>query len=488
MKKRNTMFEHDIYILLFITNAVAMLMELVAARILSPLSGSSNTVWTVIITMMLLANAVGNFWGGKLSDKYELSVLKIILLFIAGVSTLFIALVNGQVLNFIGNFKADNTLGIVIFEIFLFLIPCIAIGAFSPVVNKAELTDNENMGKKSGVIYTVITVGSLFGTVFGGLFLIPRLGCTDILYGTALFLMVYAFIYAVAYKSKITVIAGATTIASFILMFTLTNVNDNNSMILIDTDENYVRIYDAVKDGDPIRIFSVGGGYSSACYIDPNKRNELVFKYTQAYDRVFDKFNEADDILMLGGAGYSYPRHIISHYDDKTIDVVEIDGGVTEAAKKYFYLQDFIDEYGADRLNLYTDDARIYLQNTEKKYDVVMNDCFTGHCPARALSTTEACELIKSHLSDNGIYVTNIANVNTKFFSSEIKTVMTVFDYVWIQPADEENLQNNWLIFASDYDYGFDSRHVMIKDDDIVFTDDYAPVEVFSDTYNDIVV
>ena len=475
-----TIQKYEIYLLLFITNAVAMLLELVAARILSPLYGSSNTIWTIIITVMLLANAVGNLLGGKLSDKYKISSLKSVLLFLSGAFTLLIAIINGQVMNNIIDFKDKSTIGFSISEIVLFLLPCVTIGAFSPIINKVELTEKETVGKKSGHIYTVITVGSLFGTVFGGLVLIPHFGCAAILYGTAIMLLAYALIYAFSERSKFSFGYGFALILSVILTVQPA-MGGNSNMIILDTNENYVRIYDAEKDGEPVRMFSVGGGFSSVSYIAPEKQNELIFTYTQAYNRALDAFPEAKDFLMMGGAGYSYPRYLISHYDDKTIDVVEIDGGVTEAAKKYFFLQDFIDQYGTDRLGLYTDDARQYLQKTEKKYDIIMNDCFTGHSPVRGLATAEAVMDIKAHLTENGIYATNINHPTTRFFTSEVKTLLSSFQYVWVQLTDEETPDANWMIFASDHDYGFDTEHVQITDDDIVFTDDYAPVEVFDE-------
>ena len=54
---------------LFIVNAIYMILELIASRLLSPYFGSSNLVWTSIIGIILLSNSVGNFIGGKIADK-----------------------------------------------------------------------------------------------------------------------------------------------------------------------------------------------------------------------------------------------------------------------------------------------------------------------------------------------------------------------------------------------------------------------------------
>ena len=62
-------------LILFTANAAGMILEVTAARILSPFFGSSNLVWTIIISMMLLFNGLGNHLGGKYADKVDSSLL-----------------------------------------------------------------------------------------------------------------------------------------------------------------------------------------------------------------------------------------------------------------------------------------------------------------------------------------------------------------------------------------------------------------------------
>ena len=53
-------------VLIFLADAVAMTVEMVAARILSPYFGSSNAVWTAVIGVILLAGSIGNYWSSSL--------------------------------------------------------------------------------------------------------------------------------------------------------------------------------------------------------------------------------------------------------------------------------------------------------------------------------------------------------------------------------------------------------------------------------------
>ena len=54
----------------FIAGGLGMIIELVAARILSPYLGSSNLIWTCIIGMMLAFMSLGYYLGGRISDKH----------------------------------------------------------------------------------------------------------------------------------------------------------------------------------------------------------------------------------------------------------------------------------------------------------------------------------------------------------------------------------------------------------------------------------
>ena len=70
MKKDYSKLVYKIdYSILFILNAVGMILELVASRLLSPYFGSSNFVWTAIIGIILLAGSLGNLIGGKIASK-----------------------------------------------------------------------------------------------------------------------------------------------------------------------------------------------------------------------------------------------------------------------------------------------------------------------------------------------------------------------------------------------------------------------------------
>ncbi len=63
------MKKYKLELTVFFSCALTMMLELIAARILSPYVGSSNLIWTTIIGIMLTSMSVGYWLGGKIADK-----------------------------------------------------------------------------------------------------------------------------------------------------------------------------------------------------------------------------------------------------------------------------------------------------------------------------------------------------------------------------------------------------------------------------------
>lgn len=73
-------------------------------------------------------------------------------------------------------------------------------------------------------------------------------------------------------------------------------------------------IYNAVLNGNNVRILNIDSGFESATFTDEDKVNELVFDYTRYYDLMFNAKIDINNVLLIGGSGYSYPKYYISHY------------------------------------------------------------------------------------------------------------------------------------------------------------------------------
>ena len=189
-------------------------------------------------------------------------------------------------------------------------------------------------------------------------------------------------------------------------------LKDNDTLLeLRDAGYGRIEVVEHMEDGKLVRILYVNDCRESGTYTKKGRRNDLLFRYTHVFNRIFEVNDNIHDTLMLGGAGFSYPKYYISHFPDKKMDVVEINPKMVELAMKYFYLDELYDKYELDqndRLHIYLADANDYLANTKKKYDAIINDAYIGSVQDPGLMTSRQTELVRERLNGGGVYVINI--------------------------------------------------------------------------------
>lgn len=250
-------------------------------------------------------------------------------------------------------------------------------------------------------------------------------------------------------------------------------------------------VYDQVDDkGDTVRFLSVNGLKESATYLD-DRWNELVFDYTKRYNLMFAAGIPLNRVLMIGGGGYSYPKYLISHRGDVTMDVVEMDGAITDLAREFFFLDRLEEEYGAQasgRLNLICDDGRAFAErcaaDSGARYDAVLNDSFAAGVPAPSLTTVEAAQAIRGCLVPGGLYLSNVVSSlrgqGSQFLQAQFKTLSRVFRHVHVVPCCAIGMDfmcDNLMVIATDGGYRFPGeRPVMPAEDAPVLTDEDNPV------------
>jgi len=223
-------------------------------------------------------------------------------------------------------------------------------------------------------------------------------------------------------------------------------------------------------------------------------KDTLVYEYTKYYHLAKHFHPDFKTTLMLGGAGYSYPKSFLNSYTEATIDVVEIDPKVTELAKKYFNLKE------NSRLSIYHEDGRVYLNKIQKKYDVIFGDASSHYSLPYQLTTKEAIQRKYDILNDDGVVILNIISAidgeKSKFLRAEYATYKRIFPQVYLfpilEPNDGNKVQNIILIALKSKDnQNFNNADIELNeylqhlwkkeiDDDIpILTDDFAPVDYY---------
>lgn len=475
----------------FISGAVVMIYEIIGSRILAPFIGTSTYVWTSLIGIILAALSVGYWLGGKTADRRpNIKVLSSALFTAGGLIALTIFL-QDAVLAFIATSGLILELKAVLAALILFAPASVLLGFVVPYAVKLKILSIADAGKTVGRIYAFSTVGSIFGTFLAGFFLIPFVGSVRTLYLIAGALLILGSVIApfkfTQFRSAVVVLfvfAVATSEIYGYFLFRSIGLYD------IDTEYSRVRVFDAKNPrGEPVLALATDPYFiQSAIYPDSD---ELALEYTKYYYLVQDFRTDIKNALMIGGAGFTFPRDFLKKNPNARIDVVEIDPGMTAIARRFFRLKD------DPRMNIIHQDGRIYLNNAgQAKYDVVFLDAFGSLFTVPfQLTTIESVSHIRRVLNEDGVVIFNLGGAvsgsSSLFFQAEYNTYRKIFPHVRVFKVNtgysNEQLQN-LIIIASLSELNIDPETDIagseIKEFEIthdgILTDDLAPVEYFN--------
>lgn len=264
------------------------------------------------------------------------------------------------------------------------------------------------------------------------------------------------------------------------------------------TASGLARVFNIKDDtGVPVRVLKVGGVYQSATYLDEETKYLLPFAYYRAFDAVFQEGIAHNRLLMLGGGGCAFPKHVLAEDNTTCIDVIEPDTAVTSIAREYFFLDDAISQFDGDgtRLHIIADDGAHFLhrraelvkaegveaaapilssvaraaekfvptmkanENVPLRYDAIINDAFEGNRPAASLLTHDALLDAKACLNKGGLYLINVADPGKDdIYLREITAwLSSCFTSVHAIPCPDEQFGSKdcCLLIATDGDYCF---------------------------------
>lgn len=444
-----------------------MALEMTGSRILAPHLGSSVLVWTALIGIIMAFLSTGYWMGGKMADKNP-SNKKLALIIVGGAfCILATAIFQEGILKTIGTMTVRREYAAMLAATLLFGPASLLMGMVSPYVVRVAIemrgVQVEKTGSIIGRFSAMSAIGSILGTFAGGYYMISYLGSRQSLYFLATMLMFVALIALLSDKitlrrRRLTVlmpIAGLCLSAFFWHgQYQLEAAQLTSGNFGVDTRYSHLQISQGLDArGRHLRLLSTPPELTQSA-MNLERPNDLVLDYTRAFALAWQIKPEAGNYLMLGGAGYSVPKYLLStRGQELRLDVVEIDPGMTALARGYFGLKD------DQRLTIHHEDARTYLnryaaQSEKQGYDIVMGDTFSSvyNIPFQ-LSTVECAQKIHDSLAEDGIYIgnllTSITGPKSKLLNAIRGSFAEVFAEVHIFPLSmqsPESVQNVMLL------------------------------------------
>jgi spermidine synthase len=420
----------------FLGGTASMGLELLAGRLVTPTFGSSIYVWGSVIGVFLVALSAGYEVGGRVAGRATRDHLGSVL----GLAAILagVLVVGGEAVVAVSTgLPLPTRYAAVPAVLVLFGPMTFLIGLVSPW--GAELADTESTGGASGRVYALGTLGSIIGT-FGTTFvLIPRFEVSVIaaLFGAILLVAAFAVV-----DLEVKTVGPLAMAALFLLSATVLGVHGAQvgEQTLYQDQTAYSDLRVGQEDG--VRTLYLDGVRHSAMYTD--SREGYVFEYSQ-YAHIPMLYDDSvEDVLFVGGGGFSGPKRFASEYD-VDVDVVEIDPGVVRAAREYFGVSE------GPGFDIHTMDGRRYLEQTNETYDLVVLDAYQQSAVPFHLTTVEFMELVGSRLDANGSVVANVISARSgggsAFFRAQFKTMQRAFPHVYAFPTtDTTALQNIELV------------------------------------------
>ena len=203
---------------------------------------------------------------------------------------------------------------------------------------------------------------------------------------------------------------------------------------------------------------------------------------------------------MIGGGAYTIPRTLLHEDSDLVVDVVEVEPDLYPLAVEFFDLTP------TPRLRSHIVDGRVFLRNTDERYDIIFQDVFgTDLTLPQHLATQEHFALVKERLTPEGVlfvnYIGKLEGEAPTLTGSLIKTIHEVFPTmnVYAMYPDTPTKRQNIMIVARNgispisfpdkkltYANGdsalavtlrYDFKKYIVSERQVIFTDDRAPVE-----------
>jgi spermidine synthase len=487
-----------------IGGAAVMVVEILGSRVLAPKFGTTLHVWSALITVTLAALAVGYAVGGRVADRRPGLGALMTVMACAGGTLLLSDLIARPVLG--AAYDAGMVSGTFMAATLLFLPTLFLLGMLSPMAVRAA-ANHLRLGASVGNLYALSTVGSVAGSLVVSLLLIPNMTVHAAFISTAVALAivpVFYLIVAVRKKAALALFVGLALSGAGVKWAGA--VADRE---VLYKDELYpvtARIPSAygdlvVSDRDGVRYLFLNGVQQGSMIGDVS-----YAKYAYGLERLATVKGVPKTVLIWGLGPGVYARAMAEA--GSKVTVIEIDPMSEKVAREYFGLPASV--------RVIIGDARTETSRLTEKYDVIVLDAFSGDSPPFHLLTSEAFADLKRRLAPDGLVVANIvggvSGEASRVASSIMATMESVFGNTqvfspnWLLSGKKRKFVSTMFLLSGDLPENLaesaapftmktseevertgyikavlESRLELPRDRAVILTDDYAPLEAWSD-------
>ncbi len=436
----------------FTSGLVSIGYELVWMRSIVFLLRGFTYVFSGVLTIYLLGNVVGAWIGSRLSKRLKRPAagFGVSLTCLGALGILYIPCLSMWHTRVVPNITRlfGTALGVaevkamiwpLFHTTFLFFLPAVTMGIGFPLALQAWSNYRHKVGRTTGTVYGVNTIGAVLGGLVTGFLLIPLmgvqlsitvLGLAGILLGAV---MVQAFAQTLTITRRVSHLAAAAGLT--VIAIVIPSDIFSSRLVAAQMPESQLL---SVKEGVTTTV-SVHRELGAKTLILATSGMTVAGDHLRGVQKMLGHLgillkNDTEEVLSVGfGAGET--SLCMSLHNLKRIDTVEIAPELVEVALEFFRhinLGEKLDE----KVNMIYMDAKNYINLTERNYDLIVNDCTDPKMVAdnASLFTKEYFQAGLEHLKPGGIFASYlpIRSIPVSCIESIMGTFAEVFPHVTI--------------------------------------------------------
>lgn len=444
-------------VVIFITGAATLALELLASRIMTPYFGVSLYIWTGILSLTLISLALGYFLGGKVSHRFNKATsLELTFLLMPAVSALSLGVAClVYPWTFFQLARINLVTGSFIACIILLFLPLVTISAMNPLLiamrtlyREGQLTRGDS---GSGMVFFISTAGSVIGVWITAFIFIPNITNFKSVLILGLTLATISMIAGLRSgnigtrekRNLLLVSLAGLVLCGGLLGFSGTYLSKNKAIaynnFIWQIEQEYTSLFgntkilsiDRRQSGNPtagvwpempMRMYFQDGILQNL--VDGNGTSQDVYTYAMmALSNTSSSANTS--MLVLGLAAGIVPMKLAASGID--VDVVEINPVAVVAARDYF-------GFDPAQVNLYRMDARSYVKQCPRPYHIIIVDLFQGDGIPDYLMSRNFFHDLKNCLQPDGAAVFNTFTLPSLMpaYYHMIKTLKSEFPQLYM--------------------------------------------------------
>lgn len=414
----------------FLAGTALMSLEIVGARVLAPVFGTSIFVWGSIITVFLASLAVGAALGGRLADFRPQPAVLANLLAASGALTWIVFLAPAPVMRFFADASVPDRFRSLLAAIALFAAPCTLMGMITTFAVRLAAREIATIGAAAGRLSAISTAGSIAGTFATTFFLIPALSTPPILFGIGLLLVISAWIAPAPFSAwrlgRDAALTGL-AVAAHLLVPAAARAPALAGTVVYEKETAYHRI--RVVDQGLRRVlytdrFTQGfAPVRPGLPLPPNYTDGLLLALA------FPPKPPRSVVVIGLGAGM-IPSRLSARSPDVSVTSIEIDPEIVSVARRYFGFAP------RQRDRVLVGDGRRELEKEIRETDVIFVDAYFSDSVPFHLLTREFYALCREKLSADGVVAANFVGAMTgagnALFWGAAKTLGEIFPRVYV--------------------------------------------------------